>query len=88
MQMYWRSGGIIPLILNLGVRWGEGSTSRPFCFTARETDLGTCWIGGWSQRLSGHSGGEEKKSHPSFSGKTNVVMAEIDRLSDNKLYLS
>jgi hypothetical protein len=46
METYWGSGGITPLILDLGTRW-EWSASRPGLFTPIERDPGTQRIGGW-----------------------------------------
>ena len=43
----WRSGGIAPLILNTGTRWGEWSASRLGSFTLEERCRGTHWTWGW-----------------------------------------
>jgi hypothetical protein len=46
MKAYWGSGGIAPLIIDLGTRWGLWSASRPGRLTPRERAPGTHWTGG------------------------------------------
>jgi hypothetical protein len=44
MKVYWESGGTAPLILEVGTRRSEWSTSGPDRFTSRERIPGTHWI--------------------------------------------
>ena len=36
-KLNWKNGGIVPLILNLGTRWGEWSALRPGRFTSGDS---------------------------------------------------
>jgi len=49
-------GGIAPVILNLGIRLDEKSTSRPGCFTSDERVSGTYWMRGALPSQSGRWG--------------------------------
>jgi hypothetical protein len=47
MEAYWRVDVWLHTFLTLALDGGEWSASHPGCFTPRERDPGTNWIGGW-----------------------------------------
>jgi hypothetical protein len=50
-----------PLILNLGIRWGEWLVSRFGRFILRVGTSGACWTGGWVGPRSGLDTLEKRK---------------------------
>jgi hypothetical protein len=91
VKRYGGSGGIAPLILSLATRWRWVVSFIPVSFYPREKSprYPLYWKLGGSQIRSGHSGGEEKKSHrspcrelnPGSTARSLVsVMAELPRL--------
>jgi hypothetical protein len=60
MKAYKWSGGIPPLILNLGTKW-EWLTSRPGHTTPPSTNPSNHWIGGWMGSRVGMEVLENKK---------------------------
>jgi hypothetical protein len=47
MEMYWGSGGIVPLILNFGTRWRVSGQLHPPAALLQGRDPGIHWMGGW-----------------------------------------
>jgi hypothetical protein len=47
METYWGSGGIVPHISNISIRWRRMVSFTPWSLNCRVKAPSTYWIGGW-----------------------------------------
>jgi hypothetical protein len=68
---------------------GEWSASHPGCFTFRERDPGTHWIGGWvGPRARLERSGEEKNSQPPPGIDSLIIHAVAQRCTSDRSFTS